>query len=173
MSKSRCNKLLGETARPCRPSRAAGAGRSAAADAPPVDIDVDRTAPMLAQRPRARWRHANCSACSRRPKRERRTRRREACAIEGIAPTPPPGRADDFCGAASRHAGTARDRRRSAVATDDQRHRPTVEPALIQPVYRGRTDDPISASSIARAACRPSRIAQTTSDWPRRTSPAA
>ncbi len=33
--------------------------------------------------------------------------------------------------------------------------------------------DPISASSIARAAWRPSRIAQTTSDWPRRTSPAA
>lgn len=36
----------------------------------------------------------------------------------------------------------------------------------------GRTVEPISASSIARAAWRPSRIAQTTSDWPRRTSPA-
>lgn len=38
---------------------------------------------------------------------------------------------------------------------------------------RGSTLDPISASSMARAAWRPSRIAQTTSDWPRRTSPAA
>ena len=39
--------------------------------------------------------------------------------------------------------------------------------------YAGRTVVPISASSIARAAWRPSRIAQTTSDWPRLTSPAA
>lgn len=38
---------------------------------------------------------------------------------------------------------------------------------------RGSTLDPMSVSSIARAACRPSRIAHTTSDWPRRTSPAA
>ncbi len=39
--------------------------------------------------------------------------------------------------------------------------------------YRGRSDAPIRTSSTARAACRPSRIAQTTSDWPRRMSPAA
>ena len=39
--------------------------------------------------------------------------------------------------------------------------------------YRGKTLLPIKNSSMARAACRPSRIAHTTSDWPRRTSPAA
>ena len=39
--------------------------------------------------------------------------------------------------------------------------------------YRGSTDDPIRNSSIERAACLPSRIAHTTSDWPRRMSPAA
>ena len=35
------------------------------------------------------------------------------------------------------------------------------------------SDAPIRNSSTARAHCRPSRIAQTTSDWPRRMSPAA
>ena len=39
--------------------------------------------------------------------------------------------------------------------------------------YLGRTVEPISASSIAAAHWRPSRIAQTTSDWPRRMSPQA
>ncbi len=38
---------------------------------------------------------------------------------------------------------------------------------------RGSVDDPIRNSSTARAAWRPSRIAHTTSDWPRRMSPAA
>ena len=38
---------------------------------------------------------------------------------------------------------------------------------------RGRSLNPIRNSSTARAACRPSRIAHTTSDWPRRMSPAA
>ena len=38
---------------------------------------------------------------------------------------------------------------------------------------RGRSDLPIRCSSTARAACRPSRIAHTTSDWPRRMSPQA
>src|SRR6185295_15766895 len=38
---------------------------------------------------------------------------------------------------------------------------------------RGSSLKPVRYSSIARAAWRPSRIAQTTSDWPRRTSPAA
>ena len=42
-----------------------------------------------------------------------------------------------------------------------------------RPRQRGRTLEPVSASSMARAAWRPSRIAQTTSDWPRRMSPAA
>jgi hypothetical protein len=37
---------------------------------------------------------------------------------------------------------------------------------------RGSTDEPIRNSSTARAHCRPSRIAHTTSDWPRRMSPA-
>ena len=40
-------------------------------------------------------------------------------------------------------------------------------------IYRGSTDDPIRNSSTARAAWRPSRIAHTTSDCPRRMSPAA
>ena len=39
--------------------------------------------------------------------------------------------------------------------------------------YRGKRLAPIRNWSIARAHCRPSRIAQTTSDWPRRLSPAA
>ena len=39
------------------------------------------------------------------------------------------------------------------------------------PTYRGRRVAPIRYSSTARAHCRPSRIAQTTSDWPRRMSP--
>ena len=38
---------------------------------------------------------------------------------------------------------------------------------------RARSDLPINHSSTARAHCRPSLIAQTTSDWPRRMSPAA
>ena len=38
---------------------------------------------------------------------------------------------------------------------------------------RGSSEDPMRNSSTARAHCRPSRIAQTTSDWPRRMSPAA
>ena len=38
---------------------------------------------------------------------------------------------------------------------------------------RGSSLEPISIASTARAAWRPSRIAQTTSDWPRRMSPAA
>ncbi len=39
--------------------------------------------------------------------------------------------------------------------------------------YLGSSVRPISALSMACAACRPSRIAQTTSDCPRRISPAA
>ncbi len=39
--------------------------------------------------------------------------------------------------------------------------------------YLGSSVRPISASSTARAHWRPSRMAQTTSDWPRRMSPAA
>jgi hypothetical protein len=38
--------------------------------------------------------------------------------------------------------------------------------------YLGKFVDPIKNRSIARAHKRPSRIAQTTSDWPRRMSPA-
>ena len=38
---------------------------------------------------------------------------------------------------------------------------------------RGSSEDPMRNSSTARAHCRPSRIAHTTSDWPRRMSPAA
>jgi hypothetical protein len=40
-------------------------------------------------------------------------------------------------------------------------------------IQRGRVDEPIRYSSTARAHWRPSRIAHTTSDWPRRMSPAA
>jgi hypothetical protein len=39
--------------------------------------------------------------------------------------------------------------------------------------YRGNSEKPIRDSSTARAHWRPSRIAHTTSDWPRRMSPAA
>ena len=39
--------------------------------------------------------------------------------------------------------------------------------------YRGSRLDPIRNASMARAHCRPSRIAHTTKDWPRRMSPAA
>jgi ornithine cyclodeaminase len=39
--------------------------------------------------------------------------------------------------------------------------------------YRGRSLRPVRKRSMAWAACRPSRIAHTTRDWPRRISPAA
>ncbi len=39
-------------------------------------------------------------------------------------------------------------------------------------IYRGKLVVPIKNPSIARAQSRPSRIAHTTSDWPRRMSPA-
>jgi hypothetical protein len=42
-----------------------------------------------------------------------------------------------------------------------------------EPPHRGSTVEPMSASSIDAAHWRPSRIAQTTSDWPRRMSPQA
>ena len=42
-----------------------------------------------------------------------------------------------------------------------------------QPDYRGSFETPIRYSSTARAHWRPSRIAQTTRDWPRRMSPHA
>jgi hypothetical protein len=41
------------------------------------------------------------------------------------------------------------------------------------PLHRGRTVDPIKNKSTACAAWRPSRIAQTIRDWPRRMSPQA
>jgi hypothetical protein len=45
--------------------------------------------------------------------------------------------------------------------------------ALTTAAHRGNTVDPIRNLSTACAACRPSRIAHTTSDWPRLISPAA
>src|SRR6185369_3834895 len=72
------------------------------------------------------------------------------------------------------------DRSRSVVAEGDvidlderigSVHR--VASRIAAGAQRGRSLVPIRNSSIARAACRPSRIAQTTSDWPRRMSPAA
>lgn len=50
---------------------------------------------------------------------------------------------------------------------------PASRPLAGLPSYRGRVVLPIKLSSIERAHWRPSRIAQTTSDWPRRMSPAA
>jgi hypothetical protein len=44
---------------------------------------------------------------------------------------------------------------------------------LAKTLYRGRTVDPIKKLSTACAAWRPSRIAQTIRDWPRRMSPQA
>ena len=43
----------------------------------------------------------------------------------------------------------------------------------LAPIHLGKPLAPIRNSSMARAHSRPSRIAQTTSDWPRRMSPAA
>jgi hypothetical protein len=45
--------------------------------------------------------------------------------------------------------------------------------AAAQADYLGSSEEPVRNSSTERAHWRPSRIAQTTSDWPRRTSPAA
>ena len=105
------------------------------------------------------------------PKRDARSPG-EKLAVEGIAPAAVPGRADDFPGSRRRladHRAALADRR--TVAADPADHR--RQAAEQQPAYRGSTVVPISASSIARAAWRPSRIAHTTSDWPRRMSPAA
>ena len=51
------------------------------------------------------------------------------------------------------------------------RHTARAEPMVMSGAGRALT--PIRYSSIARAAPRPSLMAQTTSDWPRRQSPAA
>jgi hypothetical protein len=45
--------------------------------------------------------------------------------------------------------------------------------ASLPQAYLGNSENPVRNSSTARAHWRPSRIAQTTSDCPRRTSPAA
>src|SRR3970282_214451 len=45
--------------------------------------------------------------------------------------------------------------------------------AILARRYLGSSEKPIRNSSTARAHWRPSRIAHTTSDWPRRVSPAA
>jgi len=46
------------------------------------------------------------------------------------------------------------------------------KPRHTSSIHIGRIVAPISSLSMACAAWRPSRIAQTTSDWPRRMSPA-
>jgi len=48
-----------------------------------------------------------------------------------------------------------------------------TRPYEINRRYRGSAVDPIKNLSTECAACRPSLIAQTTSDWPRRMSPQA
>ena len=58
-------------------------------------------------------------------------------------------------------------RREAAVARDDD------ERSGLEQRYRGRLVVPMRKMSTSRAAWRPSRIAHTTSDWPRRMSPAA
>src|SRR6266567_4183851 len=103
---------------------------------------------------------------------------------DGPLPLPPEGRRGIlFCRRELRF-GTRRRRRRSVVGRVERsvtrRDQEPVDgglrfasPALRGAAYRGRVLDPIRNWSTARAHCRPSRIAQTTSDWPRRISPAA
>src|SRR6185312_4891188 len=62
---------------------------------------------------------------------------------------------------------------RRRCGDDRQRQHRCPEGRHAGPPYRGRSERPIRNSSTARAHWRPSRIAQTTSDWPRLVSPAA
>ncbi|MBS1216008.1 MAG: hypothetical protein H6R20_982 [Proteobacteria bacterium] len=64
-------------------------------------------------------------------------------------------------------------RKFASITKKGRRGAPSLfDPPLDAP-YRGSSELPIRNSSTARAHWRPSRIAQTTSDWPRRMSPAA
>ena len=73
------------------------------------------------------------------------------------------------------------DRDRARIKKPPERKRVKKPPGLASGRFfascrdnqRGSTDEPIRNSSTARAHWRPSRMAHTTSDWPRRMSPAA
>ena len=109
------------------------------------------------------------------PKVETRTAG-ERLAVEGIAPASSPGRADDFGGVApagARRHGCGACAGSGACRGRDHWRDHRNQAVISSRSYRGSTDEPIRNVSIACAACRPSRIAQTTSDWPRRRSPAA
>ncbi|AGK46340.1 hypothetical protein BTI_408 [Burkholderia thailandensis MSMB121] len=73
----------------------------------------------------------------------------------------------------------ARDARRGKASAHKKTGRPQdarfVETTFwrMPPAQRGNSELPIRYASTERAHWRPSRIAQTTSDWPRRMSPAA
>lgn len=56
-------------------------------------------------------------------------------------------------------------------ASDNRSASPLISVSVL-PNQRGSSLPPIKNSSTARAHWRPSRMAQTTSDWPRRMSPA-
>ena len=127
----------------------------------------------LAVRSGARWRHGASRRLQRRPRHGRalpserllsgrHRARRVARARRRLHMAAPRGQ----LGAGIWHPSPARRRPPSRSSA--------VRPRSARPnLQRGRTLDPIRLSSMARAAWRPSRIAQTTSDWPRRTSPAA
>ena len=104
-------------------------------------------------------------AARRRDRRTRSRRRRRAV------------RAGARVGGAATPTGptTASDATAAVAATPPRRKRRLPAPFRFvrEPGQRGSSEDPIRNSSTARAHCRPSRIAQTTSDWPRRRSPAA
>ena len=145
------------------------------ADAAPVDVgSIDRTVPMSLTDPELDG-GAELLGLMAAPKREaparparswrsRASRRRPRLA----APT--------ISGGAATAAPTAAPAAPAAATASPAAPAPAIK-AVGSFIRRCATaaapSDPISASSIARAACRPSRIAQTTSDWPRRTSPAA
>ncbi|CFL17702.1 Uncharacterised protein [Burkholderia pseudomallei] len=84
------------------------------------------------------------------------------------APLMPPSRTAPRARCAPRQSGRVK-------KTGRPRDARFVETALwrLPSAQRGNSELPIRYASTERAHWRPSRIAQTTSDWPRRMSPAA
>lgn len=93
------------------------------------------------------------------------------CLCATLPPSPPPQRVGPtrrgpILRPVLRGTGTLTERKNAIRAVA------AIE-VIPRPLHRGNDDDPVRNSSTARAHCRPSRMAQTTSDWPRRMSPAA
>ena len=90
--------------------------------------------------------------------------------IKGERPMSKPGRADDFAWPRSRSHNRRRASGAGAAAAARAEGRIAAQ---LRASQRGRSLRPIRKRSMACAAWRPSRIAHTTSDCPRRMSPAA